>query len=207
MERSREIIVQISSGTIVRVFLWALLAVFLFLLRDLVLIVLTAIVIASAIEPAVRWLGRYRIPRIASVLTVYLGIISFLLAIFYFFMPPLLSDLAAFLSTLPQYLDTVEASNPLTNNPLFPFLSTTVGDTFSLSGLVSSIEQSLRNVSEGLLKVASTVFGGLFSFIMIVVFSFYFAMQETGIDDFLRIITPLRHQKQVLGLWRRSQQK
>src|SRR3989344_823250 len=100
MERSREIIVQISSGTIVRVFLWALLAVFLFLLRDLVLIVLTAIVIASAIEPAVRWLGRYRIPRIASVLTVYLWIISFLLAIFYFFMPPLLSDLAAFLFIL-----------------------------------------------------------------------------------------------------------
>ena len=47
----------------------------------------------------------------------------------------------------------------------------------------------------------------MFSFLLIIVFSFYFAVIETGVDDFLRIVTPRRHQKYVQGLWRRSQHK
>ena len=37
--------------------------------------------------------------------------------------------------------------------------------------------------------------------------SFHFAIQETGIDDFIRIISPVRHQKYAINLWRRSQVK
>ena len=43
--------------------------------------------------------------------------------------------------------------------------------------------------------------------ILIIVFSFYFAVQETGIDDFLRIISPVKYQKNIVSLWRRSQIK
>jgi predicted PurR-regulated permease PerM len=39
------------------------------------------------------------------------------------------------------------------------------------------------------------------------VFSFYFAVQETGIDDFLRLVTPVEHEQYVVSLWRRSQDK
>ncbi len=45
------------------------------------------------------------------------------------------------------------------------------------------------------------------SFVLIIVFSIYFAVQETGIDDFLRVVTPVRHEKYVLSLWKRSQDK
>lgn len=51
------------------------------------------------------------------------------------------------------------------------------------------------------------IFGGFFSLLLIIVFSFYFAVVETGVDDFLRIVTPKSHQEYVLDLWRRSQRK
>ena len=51
------------------------------------------------------------------------------------------------------------------------------------------------------------IFGGVFSTIIIIVFSFYFCVLETGVDDFLRIVTPKSHQHYILGLWRRSQHK
>jgi len=188
-------------------FLLALLFALLFFLRDIVLIVLTAVTISSAIEPGVVALIRRRVPRIAAVLVVYLSIALFLLAVFYFLMPPLFADLAGFFSTLPQYLDTVQESNPLANNPLYPFVSDTVSNTISLRELIGGIETSLTSAAEGLFKTVNTVFGGLLSFVFIIVFSFYFAMQETGIDDFLRIVTPARHHEYVLGLWRRSQKK
>ena len=56
-------------------------------------------------------------------------------------------------------------------------------------------------------STATRIFGGVFSFILIVIFSFYFAVLETGVDDFLRIIVPKSHQEYTLGLWRRSQHK
>jgi predicted PurR-regulated permease PerM len=54
---------------------------------------------------------------------------------------------------------------------------------------------------------AARIFGGVFSFVLIIVFSFYFAVIDTGVDDFLRIVTPKSHQAYVQGLWRRSQHK
>jgi len=44
-------------------------------------------------------------------------------------------------------------------------------------------------------------------FVLIIVFSFYFAVLETGVDDFLHIIVPKQHQTYVLDLWKRSQRK
>src|SRR3989344_9177602 len=100
MEHGPATVVHISSGTILKTLLWVILAVLLFLLRDIVLIVLTSIVIASAIEPAVRWFREYRIPRVVAVLLVYLAVILILFGLFYFLMPPLFADLSSFLSTL-----------------------------------------------------------------------------------------------------------
>jgi predicted PurR-regulated permease PerM len=53
----------------------------------------------------------------------------------------------------------------------------------------------------------ASIFGGVFSFILIIVFSFYFAVIETGVEDFLEVVSPRRHKAYILDLWRRSRQK
>jgi predicted PurR-regulated permease PerM len=65
----------------------------------------------------------------------------------------------------------------------------------------------LSEFSGDTIGTATAVFGGLLSFIMILVFSFYFAIQERGIEDFLRVVTPKEHEPYVLGLWDRSKKK
>ena len=37
--------------------------------------------------------------------------------------------------------------------------------------------------------------------------SFYLSVQEHGIENFLRIVTPLEHEAYILDLWQRSQRK
>jgi predicted PurR-regulated permease PerM len=39
------------------------------------------------------------------------------------------------------------------------------------------------------------------------VFSFYFAVIETGVDDFLEVVSPHKHKTYILDLWRRSRHK
>ncbi|TSC68058.1 MAG: hypothetical protein G01um101472_175 [Parcubacteria group bacterium Gr01-1014_72] len=53
----------------------------------------------------------------------------------------------------------------------------------------------------------STIFGGVLSFVLIIVLSFYLAVQEDGVTNFLRIVAPIQHQRYIIDLWKRSQRK
>src|SRR4029078_7921335 len=70
-----------------------------------------------------------------------------------------------------------------------------------------NISTTITDSTGGIFTTVTAFFGGLVSFILIVVFSFYFSVQETGVDDFLRIVTPIKEQVYVLHLWKRSQEK
>ena len=202
---SRKLIVNVTTGTMLRAVLVALLVAALFYLHELVLIVLTSIVIASSIEPAAKWFVKYKFPRLVAVMIVYLLFLTFLLGLFYFFLPPVLTEMINFLAVLPEYLDTFDSSSPFQESV---FLGTqSVVDTFSITNVVTELRALFSNVSESFLTTVTFVFGGVFSFILIIVFSFYFAVQETGIDDFLRIISPAKYQKNLINLWKRSQLK
>ncbi|MFH0846401.1 MAG: AI-2E family transporter [Patescibacteria group bacterium] len=204
----KNISINISSGTIVRVILFLALLVFLYYFRDLVLIILTAVVLASSIEPMTKWLGKYKIPRVLSVMLVYIIVIGMFIGIFMAFLPLVLDEIFNFVAMLPQYLKSLDAWNPLNNNT---FLSqetvNSLSSGFSSSEVLSGIKTTLSNTFGTFWQAVNGVFGGLLSLILILVFSFYFAVQEYGIANFLRIITPVQHEKYVIDLWRRSQLK
>ncbi len=201
MDRLKDVNVHITSGSIVTVFLFGILAALLWFLRDIVLIVLTAVVFASAIEPGIVWLRRYRINRVFSVLLIYLSVAVVFFGVMFLFVPPLVADAVSFFQRLPALLSTFSLSEA--TNGLLPDFSA----QFASGDFLSSVSQSFSLAGGGVVNTVSSFFGGITSFILIVVFSFYFSVQETGVDDFLRLVTPAQHQVYVLGLWKRSQDK
>ena len=106
----RELSISVSTKTILQAILLVLLVYVLFYLRDLVLIVLTAIVLASAVEPGAAWFIRRRIPRVFSVLLVYLIVFGIVIGVFYLFIPALLSELSNFLTLGPQHLESINVT-------------------------------------------------------------------------------------------------
>jgi len=207
-EKGAETTITITTGTIVKAVLIIALAALLFYLRGTVLIVLTAIVIASAIEPAVVGLVKRRIPRILSVIIVYLILIAIFFGIFYFFLPSVFNDLADFIAALPTYIDAAARTGIISHYAEIvggPAGSNAISTTNILEGIRTSL--GIDVLFTNTFAAIAAVFGGVFSFVLIVIFSFYFAVVETGVDDFLRVVTPRAHQAYVLGLWRRSQRK
>ena len=90
--------IEITSGTIVKGIFFVLLTYLLFTLKSIVLVVLTAVVIASAIEPAAKWIIRKGIPRVFSVIIIYALLGTMFFGVFYYFVPTLLRDTSTFLS-------------------------------------------------------------------------------------------------------------
>lgn len=203
MERMKNLSVTITSRTIFTVLLVAVLAALLFYLRDLVLIVLTAVVIASAMEPGVQAMVRRGIARVLAVIAMYMFIALIFFTILFLFIPPVLSDAATFLTKLPETLISLNISDA--THGLLPWGS--VADTVSSAQILKNISTALGDSAGGALTILSAIFGGVSSFVLIVVFAFYFSVQETGVDDFLRVVTPVHEQAYVLHLWKRSQDK
>lgn len=192
---------NISAGTVIKILLILVLAWAAYLVRDLILVVLTAIVIASAVEPAVVRLQKYRLPRAISVLFIYLitiGTFTVLLPLFLF---PVISDLSSLAGNLPDILSGIP--NFLSSTPLGSLTTSNL----PLGGWLSGLQANLLSIPKSFVQTASLAFGGFFSFILIIVISFYLAVQPNGMENFLRIVTPLQKEDYVIDLWRRAQRK
>jgi predicted PurR-regulated permease PerM len=199
----RDVHVTITARSMVMAILFVLLVGLVWVLRDIVLIVLSAVVIASAMEPGVNFFYKRGIPRIGGVSIIYAIVIGIFFSVIFFFIPPILNDASTFLRQLPQTLQSINI-NDLTHGLLPGFGA---GSSLNSADLLSSISQTVSDSTGGMFSTAAAFFGGLTSFVLIVVLSFYFSVQETGVDDFLRLVTPVKEQAYVLHLWKRSQDK
>ena len=201
--------ISISTGTMVRAVLVAV-GVFLFwYLRDLVLIVLTSIVLASFVESATPHFRKLRINRVLGILILYMGSLLLLAGLFYLFVPLLITELYNFSGFISPYIPGVTFLNFFQNQAFSGAkdIVTGLSSNFSLETLVSVSKAFIINLSGGFFTAFSIAFGSIFNFILIILISFYLSIQEKGIENFLRIIVPIQYDEYVVDLWERSRRK
>ncbi len=203
----KQIQVSITPGTVVMTLIIGVAAFALWVLRDLVLLVLTAIVIASAIEPGVAFFVRRKIPRVLAVLAMYLLVFGSVFTIIYLFIPPILEDAGNFISVASQYLDNFSLPGAATAQGVVPQVAGGPSQINSILNGLLTFRNAFTDPSAGALKLVSTFFGGIFSFLLVIVLSFYFAVQDTGVEEFLKLITPAQKEEYVVNLWHRAQRK
>ena len=197
-------IIEISFWTMLKVALLALLIWALWELRDFMAVMLLSIVIASAIEPANHFFARYRVPRVLSVIFIFLTAFLVFALVFYLVIPPLFGDILDFLLPLPSYID--QAVGPRGSLfLLFPEIPNELNLIIKQGAI--SLEKYIAGMAPGFFSAGTALFGGILSFVLLIVISFYLSVQEHGIENFLRIVTPLENEDYILDLWQRSQRK
>lgn len=192
--------ISITSGTIIRFVSILILFYVFFLIRDVLMVILTAIVLASAVEPGTRWFVQRRIPRVPAVLLIYLGTAAVFVGSFYFFLVPLIGDFSDVLKTMPTSSALIPAEN---TNSFLGGLS----NSFSLPAVMDSLNVVGQKLASGFFGTVDLAFGGILSFLLIIVLSFYLAVQEDGVGKFLRIIAPAQYEPYIIDLWKRSKEK
>jgi predicted PurR-regulated permease PerM len=180
-----------------------------YFMSDILLVVLAAIVIASAIEPVVRRLERLKVHRVLGVVLIYVLMGAVVAALLVFFVPVVANDAIDFLNSVPQNILVQDIWNPISSMGLnFGTVSQSLGaHTISVSDFIKGLQTIIVGTSASAFRTASVLFGGVLSLILIVVLSFYLAVQKDGVADFLRIIAPVRHHIYITDLWKRSQRK
>jgi predicted PurR-regulated permease PerM len=179
-----------STKIILKVFGVALALVFLWLIRDIIVILLLSIIFASAMEPLVRYFKLRKVPRAASVLAVYVIVLAVAGAVVSLLIPPVLSQFSLLSDNLPQYTEQFRSQFPVVNELM---------GGIDLGDAIKQIFSTV-NGGESVLNRTVGVFNGFFTFITVLVISFYLVAEEKGMREFIRSLVPPHYQEFTMGL-------
>jgi predicted PurR-regulated permease PerM len=197
---------RITNGSIVRVMLWVALAYSIFFFRELLVTLLVGLVIASTIDPIAKYFEKYKIPRVATVGVIFLAFFSAISLFIMFVLPTIADDLAKVIAKLPAILEQFRVFG---RDMGFKDLSIYLGEMskdISKGQILTILKNSVVGAA-GVAKTTGAVIGNLVNFALMLVFSFYLAVQENGIKNFLKLITPKFYEKYIIDLWVRSERK
>lgn len=200
--KNRPININITTGAIIKIILIFLIVYFLYLVRDILAILFVALILASAIDPWVDWMQNKKIPRGIGVLLIYFILFSFVSLVIYLIVPPIAKEIGELASSFPKILDKIIAGfSALKEYTDQRGILGNVKDSF---GTISS---GLQNAAGGVFSTVTGIFGGIFSFFLVLVLTFYMVVEENAIKKLIFSIAPSEHQPYIMQLINRMQEK
>lgn len=199
---NNESIVDVGTRLILRLALIVVGVYFLYLVRDVVLVVFLSVLTSSALSPVITMLTKKRIPRTGAVIITYIGLLTLFVAFIGFFIPVFVSEIRDFAENWTVYSDHLSV-----------FLSgaeqytKTFGLTFNKASLLQNAGGSVAGGFSGIFSTTIGVFSTLVSFLGFFFLSLYFSIEENGIEKFFLAIAPERYHEWSLSLARRIRER
>lgn len=191
--------INISTSTIFRVIVILLGFAFLYLIKDILMIVFVAILITMAVNGPVNWLQKHRVPRILGVIFIYLVIALLLALVITLIFPPLAAQIKQLATNFPEFMDRIGIG--------LQQIQGRYRIEGNLRTVLDNVSNKLTEATSGVVATVIDIFGGLFSAVVVVVISFYLTVQERGARKFLIDLVPEEHQRYVADLIDRIQGK
>lgn len=204
------VLIHLSSATIFKVSATVIGIILFYLLRDVVLIFLTSLLLATLIDPFAHWLQERKIKRGIAVLIVYLVFAAILTLVSILIVPTIVNQAR-------QLFDRYVPVEVL--NEHVPILGSLLEGEFAGADFVSIFETIQRaGIVDAFPQISSFVtsaFGAVITLFIILILAFYMVVEEAAMRKGLLMITPRAHRdfvedlvpkiREKIGLWLRGQ--
>lgn len=157
--------VEVSHRTIIFAVFFVIFLWFLFYIKDLLLQLFVALLLAAILDPFVSKMSELKIPRGLAVLLSYILILGSVIFVLAMIAPALISQTTSFTSSLPGYMAKLGIT---------PVISAEIGREFLTR--IGSIPQQL-------LKFSVSVFSNFLALLTVLVFSFYLILSRNKLDE------------------------
>ena len=195
--RSASRVLDISWATILKI-IFALGALyFVFLVRDILIWFIFALVISILFNPAINFLRKLHLPRVMAAILVYLSVFILLGGFIFVLAPLLFSELQQFSINLPAYFEQAA-----------PYLSGLKIEALrNFQSFTEALGKGLSSASANIFAAIGAIFGGITSTIVIFSIAFFLSLEEEGLAKAIMLIFPPRYKTKILTVWQRSQKK
>lgn len=194
--------VDVSFYSILKFFGVTFLLLFLYFIKDIVLIVLVAVLLALTVDPMVDSLKRkYALPRMAGAGAIFTVTLGLLLAIIYVIVPPLAQQISQLSEALPSFFQK--------NN--WEMLLQSGGNMGlrpdDLQNVIGQLSGGIKSGGETLVSGAMGILGGILSAILVIVMTFYLVLEDDGVEKFIRALVPDAEQARALRVAAKIEKK
>ncbi|MFA5134385.1 MAG: AI-2E family transporter [Patescibacteria group bacterium] len=198
----KQLTINISTSTIVKVLVVIFTLALLYMLRDVLLMLVVSIVLATALNPWVNALQRRRVPRIVATIFIYLAFFGSFIIVLVLLIPPIATEVTDIAKNFPTYYERI-----LNDFQRFREFSLQQNLLTSLDSALQSLQTNIAQTTASAFSGIVGIFGGLFSFLGVVVITFYMLLEENALKKFIRSVTPVKYQPYVFQLMNRSQER
>jgi len=199
---SQKITFDISGTAILKIAGIFIALIFLYLIRDILIIFVVALLLSTLINPLADWFARHRIPRALAVLLIYIFLVGILALIITMLAPPLAEQAQQLLKNLSGYWGNLSDRIASLKN-----LAITKSIFGEASEGLSAWQTNLPKAVSGVLETVSEFLGGIITFILILVLTFYMVVENDALKKFFKSIAPDKYQPHLIGLFTRAQNK
>ena len=190
-------VLDISWGTILKISLAFLIFYIIYLVKDILVWFIFALIISVLFNPAVTFLQRIKVPRILAVIFIYVAIFGMLGSFVYWMAPVFFSEIQQFSQLFPQYFEKI--APPLRDLGVEAF-----ENMESFSQALGSI---LQKASSDILSALAVFFGGVGSTIFVLSIALFLSLEGKWVERVIGLLSPRKYEAYVLALWERSQTK
>lgn len=185
--------INISTKTIIKILGIVLAILFLYMIKGVLAIIFVSWVLASAIDPLVDKLQKYKIPRWLSILGIYLFMVLIIILVITIFVPPLIEEISNLVKDMPTYYSRIQ--NILEN---LQKAGAEYGLTADADKIFNSITAAITGLSSGLFNAASGFVSAVLTLVAVFVIIFYMTIQEEGIKNFIQSVVPAHYQPYII---------
>ena len=192
-----EKVLDISWGTIFKISLTLIIFYIIYLIKDILVWFIFALIISVLFEPAIKFLQKFKMPRIVSVVLVYVVFFGALGLSLYLTIPMFIGEIQQFSQLFPQYFEKL--APPLQGLGIEAFNSM---DSFTVT-----LGDILQNASSNIFSALALLFGSIGSTLFILAIALFLSFEEKAMEKVIALLAPKRLEGYVLSLWERSQSK
>jgi len=201
-EEKKSLTINISTQTIFKVLMIIVAIGIVYILRDVFLILVVSLVLASALNPWVNSLQRRKVPRILATVFIYLAFFGSFIIVLVLMIPPIAEQVSDIASNFPEYYNRI-----VSDFQNFQDFSLQQNILNTLQSTLSSLQSNISQTTAGIFSAVSSIFGGFFSFLGVMIITFYMLLEEHAVKKFIRSVTPVKYQPYVFQLMNRSQER
>jgi predicted PurR-regulated permease PerM len=195
---NHQVTINISSLTIIKTIGIFLFLGFLYLIRDVLIVVFISGILATILNPMVNFLQRRKIPRIITILLIFFIILSVLALIVTAIVPIFVDQINQIIENFPQWKEKISEQF---------FKTETLGFLNMRDSLQNWSKQNLIQVGENVFLNIINIFGNLISFISVLVIVFYLLLEIEAIKKIIQSIIPIKFQSYTIRLFIQMQNK
>ena len=174
----------------------------LYLLRDVVLLVLLAVLTAAALTPAVNKLRARGLSRTMAVIIIYALLFLGGVALLMVFIPVFFSEIKEFLGNWPKYSERLGVFF----SGIEAYMQA-LGFAFDKQAFFTDIEGSIGSWFGGLFSTTINLFQGFIHAIGFFFLALYLSPEANGIEKFFLMLTPAQYHDHALSIASRMQGK